>query len=550
MPFAESADRTEAHQAPWPSLNLPAPQDGQKKSRGVWVAAALAAVALGGGVAVWLSGLMAHKPDLPSSPPDTGSQAASQPAKPPGSGSVAITPTTPSGTKPTIIERSPEPWYAELIREGKVHAPDLSKLESRIFDDLSQPGRFPNDKDKGHGYENGRYFIHNGFWNQLWKGSAPSYFACEVSARVTGPGTCGMQIQAKEKGGIAVSLNNKGEFRIEGIGTNASDSPTIKLPWTRHTAILEGDKFNTVLVIVRGREIEVYANRKALCGPVQLDRDITPSTVALASHGTKNIRGEFKDFAIWQQINGVPTLEARIASLREMVTPYVWTVEAMKDGRIVAPDMNKWKPWFQDKFLDSKSGFPEGKFEQGERGYRNGRYYVHLNQGRASAITLIPLEKVKPPRPLGDFACQVTTKLNGAGSYGFAIMDGPEPNAVCRLRATVGSAGRWQIGVGAGDTEADNLLNSGHAHPAIQKGIAPVNTLLVIVRGRQLEFYINGVAVSDPVLLERELPNSARLGFYCFAATKGAVFDFENLSVWSAKELPPLDKRGAAPKTK
>jgi hypothetical protein len=57
------------------------------------------------------------------------------------------------------------------------------------------------------------------------------------------------------------------------------------------------------------------------------------------------------------------------------------------------------------------------------------------------------------------------------------------------------------------------LPDSGERHPAIRRGDA-FNTLRLILRNRQLEVYVNGVAVCDPVLLDWELP-SPRLALAC-----------------------------------
>jgi hypothetical protein len=89
-----------------------------------------------------------------------------------------------------------------------------------------------------------------------------------------------------------------------------------------------------------------------------------------------------------------------------------------------------------------------------------------------------------------------------------------------------------------------------HLPPVLHKAIKPdgqQNTLLVILRGRWLEAYVNQAAVCDPILLEQEII-SAGIGLTASGAGKGSVAEFTHVTVWPAVNLPTPDQRGAKPK--
>src|SRR5262249_53506985 len=68
-----------------------------------------------------------------------------------------------------------------------------------------------------------------------------------------------------------------------------------------HRAVKKGKGSNRLLVVVRGRRLEVYVNGEAVCEPVTLDRDVTPATVGLCGRALKEkSRVEFERLTIWR----------------------------------------------------------------------------------------------------------------------------------------------------------------------------------------------------------------------------------------------------------
>jgi hypothetical protein len=77
-----------------------------------------------------------------------------------------------------------------------------------------------------------------------------------------------------------------------------------------------------LLVVVRGRLVEVYVNGAAVCNPIVLDREITPAYLnpavlpdADAVKAKKWTRAEFKRFTLWPA-EVIPRPEARGAVAR------------------------------------------------------------------------------------------------------------------------------------------------------------------------------------------------------------------------------------------
>jgi hypothetical protein len=66
-----------------------------------------------------------------------------------------------------------------------------------------------------------------------------------------------------------------------------------------------------------------------------------------------------------------------------------------------------------------------------------------------------------------------------------------------------------------------------------------------------VEVYVNGWAVCDPILLEKDIP-APHVALVCWNPTPrvGTTAEFQSVTLWSAASIPPLEKRGAIPKKK
>jgi hypothetical protein len=101
--------------------------------------------------------------------------------------------------------------------------------------------------------------------------------------------------------------------------------------------------------------------------------------------------------------------------------------------------------------------------------------------------------------------------------------------------------------MGPNGAEVKKLEPEPGQHPAIKKGARTANTLLVMVRGRVLEVYVNGAAVCDPILLDWDM-RAPQLWLVGGRAAKVGIATFERVTVWPAKDILPVEKRGAVTK--
>ena len=106
-------------------------------------------------------------------------------------------------------------------------------------------------------------------------------FACRLEGRVLDPASDGWALVINRDGagnqGIQVSLDSEARLRVSPWmyhGKEENYGPHVG-PMS-HAAIRKGDAFNELLVVVRGRRVEVYVNGIAVCPPVTVDRDFTP----------------------------------------------------------------------------------------------------------------------------------------------------------------------------------------------------------------------------------------------------------------------------------
>lgn len=233
------------------------------------------------------------------------------------------------------------------------------------------------------------------------------------------------------------------------------------------------------------------------------------------------------------------------ASAAEAEVAYIWPAEALRTSKVRAPDFRGVAPLFDDQFDDPASGFPRGKgVGGGERGYRNGRYFIEL-PGRSLLFWRVPLQHARPAPPQGDFACQVTGRAQGRFMrWGLSILGRGAEGERERLNISIGNPGLLRVAFRRGVLPGLDDVS----HQAIIRGANVSNNLLVIVRGRQLELYVNGAAVCDPVLLEHAIP-SPQLGLLGMGGSqRGGTAEFERITIWPTDSVPALPKRGAVPK--
>jgi serine/threonine protein kinase len=228
---------------------------------------------------------------------------------------------------------------------------------------------------------------------------------------------------------------------------------------------------------------------------------------------------------------------------------FVWPVEALKGSKIEAPLLLGTPPWLLAEFKNSLAGFPSGNNNRGEHALRGGKYVIRKTKPGFYAV-LIPLEKNRPSNAGNGFACQVVGKSVGTGSgWGLAIREHVGAKTVVRARVLITVSGQLHTSFDSAEDGEAKMDAETVSHPALQKGGPIRDRLLVVVRGRQMEIYVNGIAVHDPILLERENAAPA-LALLCMGRQPGTTAEFDSVTVWPVDSIPPLEKRGAIPKGK
>ena len=201
----------------------------------------------------------------------------------------------------------------------------------------------------------------------------------------------------------------------------------------------------------------------------------------------------------------------------------------------------------RDTFADPKSGFPESRTPFTEKGYRNGKYVLRLIKGSTSTAD-VPVNRMSPSAT-SDFAIEVVAEATGyATRWGIVIADRDNPAAMSPAVLILGT-GKIYAGPDPGGASEKKVEDDAVRHPLmpekVKKGGAFRNVLAVVVKGRYLEVYVDGMAVIDPIVLDRPFvaPRFRLTG--ATAYKQGNVVEFESITIWPAADIATLEARGA-----
>jgi hypothetical protein len=217
--------------------------------------------------------------------------------------------------------------------------------------------------------------------------------------------------------------------------------------------------------------------------------------------------------------------------------PFAWPASALREGRVTLPDFDAFTPIKSDSFKDPATGWPQGKTENKgfvtEREYKDGTYVIHkefnggYSYGGSSRFV-----------GLTNFVCQVDGRVVDDAFSTSDLWFGNDQQrkaVVVRLNGT----GKCHVVLWDYD-KGDQALLLTVSHPAIKKG-NKFNKLTVIYTADQLEVYVNGVAVCDPVVVPLSL-QPVRIALGASGQAKSTT-EFQKLSTWSADGLPSLEER-------
>ncbi len=168
-----------------------------------------------------------------------------------------------------------------------------------------------------HGRSDGVFFLYhgNGFLGQSVHPIA-SDSTCEVVGRVlsTDPrklaswGACVVR-QAEPHRGFVVRIDQKGELFVEPNrypNGKAFQKIDPRVGPIIHPAIKPGSAYNTLRLVVKGRELLILVNDVQVCRPLRFDYDVTPARLSLAAVGPGMKRAEFDRVEIKEIVETKP----------------------------------------------------------------------------------------------------------------------------------------------------------------------------------------------------------------------------------------------------
>jgi hypothetical protein len=223
------------------------------------------------------------------------------------------------GGKVTVRVMAAKP--RDTVRAG----PDLTRAKRFYEDTFANPASgwpIGRNESSKRGYVDGKYQIElfGRAWS-MWNCPLvrPSNFACEVVGRVVGNAgdTWGLGVGAEDQGkwhGIVVKVGDQGTIEVVPSTWNSFRSRPALPSWVtapkfgplEHKAIKRGPKWNTLLVVVRDRRVEIQVNGTAVLAPFVVDQPISPAILSLAGESVnKDALAEFKRFTVFS-LEGVP----------------------------------------------------------------------------------------------------------------------------------------------------------------------------------------------------------------------------------------------------
>jgi hypothetical protein len=333
----------------------------------------------------------------------------------------------------------------------------------------------------------------------------------EVSGRVKGEGprtraTWAVVVHktsaTADHRGFAVKINGKGElFVTPSPFPEASHflnvDPTIG-PIT-HPAIKPGDEFNALVLVIRKRSLEILVNSVRVCEPVSFDYDLTQSAFDLGTFdGTKTSRAEFERIEVrelWDDHRPPPT------SFNFLRTAT--------------------RPVYIDDFNDPSSGWTKGE----SSGYSGGLYLINPRENQTACKC--------PALVWRDCVVEVVGRIHSVepgtrGAWG-VVLNKEVGTARRGFAVLINGKGELKVGPNPWTSatefrELDPTIGP-IVHPAI-KPANQANTLVLVVRRRSLELFVNSARICGPVPYDFDLTSAyVQLGAFNGPGNHQAEFD-------------------------
>ena len=432
-----------------------------------------------------------------------------------------------SGALPQSVAGSDDKQPSREAAAATISSDDSLKLATRSVysDDFNDAGsRWP--KGESHGYADGVYFVSPG--NSWQSFRAPSQIRTDAIVEVVGrlkseqpisrgswAVTVSRSIGTGSIRGFVVQTNGKGELFLKPHPSKDANEfravdPTIG-PIV-HPAIKPGDQWNTLTLLMKKRTLEILVNSVRVCGPLTLEYDLASTHLLLgAFDGPTKARAEFDRVEVREFVDDKPPVAAVTDDSIRRVTHSV----------------------FLENFDDSGSGWQRG----GGKDYAPGVYFVDPGGGRSywraprrirtdGTLLVVGRMKVEGPVTKGSWAVVVGSsagpahrgfmvKINGKGELFLKPSPAPSAKEFLGIEPTLGPI----------------------VHPAIKPGDQS-NALLLVMKKRVLEIFVNSVRVCDPVTFAFDLaPASFSLGAWDGPANFRA--EFEKVEIREFWDLDP-----------
>jgi serine/threonine protein kinase len=243
----------------------------------------------------------------------------------------------PGKTELTPVKPERLVWPKRPLDEGKIAAPyhalgkdiyNADFLYTQKLENWPRPGG-PKPKFEGR-YIRDMYLLRKTPQSDLGPLSvtiprlAPvDQFAIQVTGRVPLPHANGWglmvsstaQVGGKPRYALDVHFDRNDALLVSSH-TAAVEKP-LGTPLARvsHKKLLPKHEFNRVLLIVRDKYLEIYANGFAVYNPIPIEADLTPARLSLVVWGRMNAEAEFKQVTVWSA-TGLRPLKQRIAAVK------------------------------------------------------------------------------------------------------------------------------------------------------------------------------------------------------------------------------------------
>ena len=410
-----------------------------------------------------------------------------------------------------------------------VAAPNLTRAKRLFEDNFENPeSGFPRgvlvngERD----YESGRYVMRasGGPSFHVWNFPHAAFPNCalQVKGRVLGQGTdtWGVRISNYPFHWLIVSINNNGELCVEpDDDVEPARGPAVGP--IKHPAIKPNEAFNTLLLVIRGRVLEIYVNDVAVCEPVVSDRDLVPSVFGLrtrrkdpAPADQREIRGEFEQVTVWSA-DGLRKADVRGAMKKESATDDPIPAEVASGPPLLTGDLGDSK-LIRERFTLSSGA--KVAFAIEDRLYQimakvPGRYMADISRlGKVSNFTCLAYAKLHQP---------------ANGGWGIAFGKSPAGHFEAQLRS---DSDANQLRVVFVKDQVEDVIP--WTTCSVLRPMTEYNALRVEAVGKSIRVFANGKFVAEQEDT-RLVPGSIHPLVVADAAPVDARFSF--LHVWRVK---------------